>query len=135
MKVAKLTSRQKVIFGYSGVFCAGSVSGVGYFVYKYFFDSQYDVARDKLHTREAIVGRGGMKRFTVSTYAAGHGGLRWRNKPLWFHMNKSDDFPKNGEVVLGSECDSYPGWIKVWDRPFWLPVKDDHFEYLTPIQQ
>jgi len=58
----RCTARQKVIFGYSGAFCTAAAAGAGYFVYSYFFDPQYDEVRDKLHTREAIVGRGGMKK-------------------------------------------------------------------------
>lgn len=81
------------------------------------------------------VGKKNMKTFRVTCNTAGHGGLRWRNKPLWFHMSSDSDFPKNGETVIGSVCDEFPGWVKVWDKPFWLPISDPHFNYLEPVNK
>ncbi len=55
MAVAKLTTRQKFIFGYSGIFCTTALAGGGYLIHQYFFDPQFDEVRDRLHTRETIV--------------------------------------------------------------------------------
>ena len=124
------TTRQKIIFGYSAAFCGTLFVGADYFIYSYFFNPRPDQVRDRLSARETIVGREGMKRYKVDAYVAGVGGLRWRNKPFWFHMHADRDFPRNGEVVFGSECKEYPGWLKVWDRPFWLPIRDGSFTYM-----
>ena len=90
----RLTQRQKVIFGYTGLFLCACGAADQYLLWKYFFDGKPDEVRRRLDTREGLVGKRGMKRYIVDGWGAGVGGLRWRNKPLWFHMNADRDYPR-----------------------------------------